>query len=97
MADLVPFWCVAFKVALARSTPMANLSADASANTLLCLSLEVQDCLNGMSSRVASHSDPVTCELTLLRLADKVARGQLSIKFFPRNFPGLDDNVLRET
>ena len=71
-----------------------------SADTLLCLSLEEQDCLEGVSSEVASHSDLVTWEFALLRLANKIAQGQSSmqlfIKFFPRNFPGLDDDVLRE-
>ena len=63
----------------------------------LCLSLEARNCRRGMSSGVSSCSDPVTWELTLLRPDDRIARGQLFIKFFPRNFPRLDDNVPRET
>ena len=104
IADLAPFWWVAFNVALAQSMPIANLSANTSAETLLCLSPEVQDCLDGMSLSVESYSNLETWEFTLRRLADKIARGQLSIKhwqssikFFPRDFPGLDDDVLRET
>ena len=96
IADLVPFWWVAFDVALAWSMPIANLSANTSAETSLCRLLDAQNCLKGMSSKVASHSDPATWEFTLLGLADQMAQGQSSIEFFPRNFPGLDDNVLND-
>ena len=76
--------------------PMANLSANASAETSPCLSLEAQDCLDGMSLSVESHSNLETWEFALLRLDDGIARVQSSIKFFPSNFPGLGDNALRE-
>ena len=97
MADMVPFWWVSFEVALAWSMPTANPSASTSAATSLCLSLEVQDCLAGMSSEASSCSDLVTWEFALLRLDDKIAQGQLPIKS-SNKFPWwLDDVALRET
>ena len=72
IADLVPFWWVAFEVALARSVLIAHQSADTSADTSLCWSLEEQDCLEGMSSKVESHSYLKTWEFTLPRHASKI-------------------------
>ena len=50
-----------------------------------------------MSSEVSSHSDLVTWEFTLLRLDNEIARGQQLLIEFSWKFPGLNDDVLRET
>ena len=96
IADLVPFWWVAFNVALAQLMPIANLSADASTETLLCLLLEVQDCLEGKSTKVSLQPDLETCGFTLLRLANKIAQGQMSNEFTSGDSPGLVDDWLKE-
>ena len=54
-ADLVPLWVVTFKVCLALSSPIPNVSASTSADILICLSVEVYVYLVGRSSSVSSY------------------------------------------